>query len=273
MEVVNPDFELLRSTAVAVGTEAAELVQRMRGGQDRFLGAVDTKSTETDVVTAADKASEQLIRERLATLRPGEAILGEEGGADPGAGRLLWVVDPIDGTVNYLYGLPWYAVSVAVQLDGVSVAAAVVEPASGRVWSAVRGGGATLDGQPLRASATNRLDLSLVGTGYAYAAERRARQADVSAVLARHTRDLRRTGSAALDLCAVAAGWLDAYYEHGLGHWDWAGGSLIAEEAGALVRFPDGTEDGLGGDITLAAAPGIAAELADALRAAGAAKI
>ncbi|MFB9903293.1 inositol monophosphatase family protein [Allokutzneria oryzae] len=268
-----PDTDLLRAAAVTVGTEAAELVQRLRGGLDRFAGEVDTKSTETDVVTAADKASEQLVRARLAELRPGEAVLGEEGGSDSSGERLLWVVDPIDGTVNYLYGLPWYAVSVAAQFDGVTVAAAVVEPASGRVWSAVRGGGATLDGVPLRAAETTRLDLSLVGTGYAYAAERRARQADLSALLARRTRDLRRTGSAALDLCAVAAGWLDAYYEHGLGRWDWAGGSLIAEEAGAVLRLPDGSDDGLGGDITLAAAPGIAEDLAEALRVAGAAEV
>lgn len=266
----------LRAVAIEVAGAAAELVQDMRGGQRRFSGEVDTKSTATDVVTAADRAAEELIRSRLAELRPEDGVLGEEAGEEVTASRVRWVVDPIDGTVNYLYGLPQYAVSVAAELDGAQVAAAVVEPASGRVWSAARGQGATLDGQPLRASATTELPLTLVATGFAYKVERRARQADVAARLARGVRDLRRSGSAALDLCAVAAGWVDAYFEHGLGHWDWAGGGLIAEEAGALLRRPNTNgddPDGLGADITLAVAPGVAAELTELLVECGAGEI
>lgn len=262
----------LRDTAVQVATEAAELVVAARA---HAVGEVDTKSSETDVVTAADRAAERHIRDRLAQLRPGEPMLGEEEGTSGGdASGLCWVVDPIDGTVNYLYGYPWYAVSVAAQVDGVSVAGAVVEPAGGRTWSAVRGAGATLvtgrDQVSLRASAADRLDLSLVATGFAYRAERRGRQAAAMARLLGSVRDLRRAGSAALDLCAVAAGWVDGYVEHGLNRWDWAAGALIAEEAGAVVRLPEdpaGTaagSDGLGRDVTFAAAPGVA----DALRAA-----
>ena len=266
----------LRETALTVATEAAELVRRMRPGA---VGSVDTKSTDTDVVTEADRASERLIRARLAELAPGTAVLGEEGGGTVAAGpeAVTWVVDPIDGTVNYLYGLPYYAVSVAAQVGGHSIAGAVVEPSSGRRWSAALGQGATLDGEPLAVSAVRRLDLTLLGTGFAYAVDRRRRQGAMAAALLGSVRDIRRGGSAALDLCAVAAGWLDGFLEHGLGRWDWAAGALIAAEAGAVVRLPtdhggiDGElDDGLGADAVLVCAPGVAAELVDAVRAAGA---
>jgi myo-inositol-1(or 4)-monophosphatase len=250
----------LLQVAVKVAAEAAELVETTRRSAVRD---VSTKSSATDPVTAGDRAAERLIRERLAELRPGDAVLGEEEGADMGSGEgVHWVVDPIDGTVNYLYGFPWYAVSVAAQLDGVSVAGAVVEPSSGRRWSAARGQGATLDGRPLRVNPTNRLDLALLATGFAYRPERRTRQAELIGRLLGRVRDIRRAGSAALDLCMVAAGWVDGYVEHGLNRWDWAAGSLIAEEAGAVVSLPDSGE--LGG-ATFAAAPGIAAELRAAL--------
>jgi myo-inositol-1(or 4)-monophosphatase len=256
------DLDELRAVAVAVAGEAARLVA------SAGIEGVSTKSSETDVVTAADRASERLIRQRLAELRPGEPMLGEEGGATAGdAGGVSWVVDPIDGTVNYLYGLPWYAVSVAARLDGISVAAGVVEPASGRVWSAARGLGATLDGHPLRASSTQRLELALIATGFGYTARRRAWQAGLAAELLTRARDIRRGGSCVLDLCSVAAGWLDGYVEHGLGPWDWAAASLIAEEAGAVLRLPgDGDHDGLGADALMAAAPGVATQLAGLVR-------
>nr|WP_253667826.1 inositol monophosphatase family protein [Streptoalloteichus tenebrarius] len=260
------DGEDLRAVAVRVAGEAAELVRRVR---ESAVTEVDTKSSETDVVTAGDRAAERLIRQRLAELRPGEPVLGEEEGGGAGAeDGLCWVVDPIDGTVNYLYGYPWYAVSVAARREGRSVAGAVVEPVSGRVWSAARGHGAWCDDTPLRVSPASRLDLSLVATGFAYAAERRSRQARVIDGLLGRVRDIRRSGSAALDLCAVAAGWVDAYFEHGLKPWDWAAGALVAEEAGALLRLPGTSGDDLG-DITLAAAPGIAEDLLAVLREAG----
>jgi myo-inositol-1(or 4)-monophosphatase len=254
--------------ATAIGREAGALVQRMRASA---VVSFDTKSTSTDVVTEADRASEQLVRTRLSELRPGEPVLGEEEGGTVVEG-LTWVVDPIDGTVNYLYGIPWYSVSIAAQLDGESVAGAVVEPATGRVWTAARGHGAFLDGVPLEVSATTDLSLSLLGYGFAYRAERRQRQADAWAAMATRVRDLRRAGAASLDLCSVAAGRLDAYAEHGLGRWDWAAGALIAAEAGAVVRLP-GSSPELGEDATFAAAPGIADAMHDALVESGFGKV
>ena len=258
-----PLDELL-DVAVRVATEAAELVLAARR---TAVAEVDTKSSETDVVTAADRAAEQLVRDRLAEWRPGEPVLGEEAGGAPGD-DLTWVVDPIDGTVNYLYGFPWYAVSVAVQRAGRSLVGAVVEPVSGRTWTAVLGRGAHLDGQPLRVSAATRLDLSLVATGFAYSARRRERQARAAAELIPVVRDVRRAGAASLDLCAVAAGWLDGYVEHGLNRWDWAAGGLIAAEAGA-VFLPPGEAPELGVDATFAVTPGIAEDLRAALVTAG----
>ena len=199
---------------------------------------MSTKSTPTDVVTASDTALETLVRERLAQLRPGDPVVGEEGGGNAADGAVTWVVDPIDGTVNFLYGLPWYAVSLAATRDGVSLAGAVAEPASGRLWSAARGAGATCDGRPLRCSAETDLAMTMVGTGFAYSPQRRARQAAFLGGMLPRVRDLRRSGSSALDVCSVAAGWLDAYLEHGPNWWDWAAAALIAEEAGAVVRMP-----------------------------------
>lgn len=258
----------LRGVAVQVATEAAELVTATRRSA---VTDVSTKSSATDPVTAGDWAAERLVRERLAELRPGEQVLGEEEGSDGDTGNgVCWVVDPIDGTVNYLYGFPWYSVSIAAQLDGITVAAAVVDAASGRRWSAARDGGATLDDEPLRVNTTDRLDLTLLATGFAYRPEKRARQADVISRLLSRVRDVRRTGSAALDLCMVASGWVDAYVEHGLSRWDWAAGTLIAEEAGAVVTLPDSGE--LGG-ATFAAAPGIADDLRKALIECGAVEL
>ncbi|KAA5829986.1 inositol monophosphatase [Saccharopolyspora hirsuta] len=255
----------LREVAVRIAREAADLARTVR--DEAITGGVDTKSTETDVVTAGDRAVERLVRERLAELRPGESVLGEEEGGEDALEGLRWVVDPIDGTVNYLYGFPWYSVSLAAQLDGRSVAGAVVEPVSGRVWSAASGHGAFLDGQRLRVSAADRLDLSLIGTGFAYDVDRRKAQAAVVSRLLGQVRDIRRAGVASLDLCAVGAGWLDGMYEVGLNRWDWAAGALVAEEAGAQLRLPErGSTDGLGDGMLICAAPGIAEELTGALK-------
>jgi myo-inositol-1(or 4)-monophosphatase len=253
----------LLDVAIRVALEAAELARTARAAAIRD---VDTKSSETDVVTEGDRAAERLVRRRLAELRPGEPVLGEEeGGTGGDRAGVCWVVDPIDCTVNYLYGYPWYAVSLAAQVDGVSVAGAIVEPVSGRRWTAVRGEGAELDGVPLRVSRTDRLDLALVATGFAYREERRRRQAVGVAELLGRVRDIRRAGAASLDLCAVAAGWLDGYFEHGLSRWDWAAGTLIAEEAGAQVRIPGTRGDGFGDDLLMAVAPGVGDALRSAL--------
>ncbi len=275
MADVGVDETLLKSVAERVAGEAAELVHEAWTGMNAGRTVrVDTKSADTDVVTAVDHESERLVRARLAELRPDDAVLGEEGGGsvDTAGDGVTWVVDPIDGTVNFLYGLPWFAVSVAAQIGGVSVAGAVVEPASGRRWTAARGQGAFLDGRPLSVNAPTRLDLTLVGTGYAYKVERRAKQARFAAELTPRVRDVRRNGAASLDLCAVAAGWLDAYVEHGLGQWDWAAGALIAAEAGAVVSLP-GEDLELGPDATFAVARSIAGPLRQALIESGAGAI
>ena len=277
------DPEGLRRIAERLVREAAEHLRGLPRPWDEHGSAgsersVSTKSTPTDVVTASDHALETLIRDRIAQLRPGDAVMGEEHGGTADGSRTLWVVDPIDGTVNFLYGMPWYAVSVAAVRDGESVAGAVIEPASGRLWSAAVGGGATCDGRPLRVSAASDVSLSLLATGFSYRAERRVRQVRMIGELLPLVRDVRRTGSAALDLCAVAAGWADAYLEHGCSWWDWAAGALIATEAGAVVRTPGPSgsvppDDGLGGDALFAATPGIAAELTALAREHGAASV
>jgi myo-inositol-1(or 4)-monophosphatase len=269
------DARDLEKTAVEVAREAAELALAVR---DRVVGArsvadLPTKSSDTDVVTAGDRECEALVRERLGVLRPDDAVLGEEGEADaePAPGQLLWIVDPIDGTVNYAHGLPWFAVSLGVEVDGRPLAGAVVEPVSGRIWSAAAGHGAQLDGRPLRASTLERPGLAVVATGLNYDPARRRRQAELLARMAGEIGDVRRQGCASLDLCSVAAGWVDAFYEHGLHHWDWAAGALIAEEAGAVVRRPGpDPDDGLGAEAVLAAGPGIADALTDLLRSLGA---
>jgi myo-inositol-1(or 4)-monophosphatase len=253
----------LADIALTVADEAAQLARTVRAEAVRDVA---TKSTVTDVVTAGDTAAEELIKARLAELRPGDAVYGEETGGALGDG-VTWLVDPIDGTVNYLYGHPSHCVSIAAQVGGRSVAGAVVEPVSGRRWSAARGHGAWLDGVRLSVSAPASLELTLLATGFAYDRDRRLAHAAVVAELLGVVRDIRRGGSAALDLCAVAAGWVDAYVESWLSPWDWAAGALIAEEAGAVVRLPG--EHGLGDSALFAAAPAIADDLARACADAG----
>ena len=260
----------LRALAEQLATEAAAFVRRRRGevfaGAPQGDGAVRTKSSPTDPVTVVDTETERLLRARLAVLRPDDAILGEEegGAARAPAGVPVWVLDPNDGTVNFMYGLGAYAVSVGVQIDGVSVAGAVANAATGEVFSAARGHGAvvTRDGAraALRCNVIDELPMALVATGFAYARERRRQQAGAVAELLAEVRDIRRVGSCALDLCMVAAGRLDAYFESGVHVWDWAVAALVAEEAGAVVRLPaPGADDD---DLVIAAAPGVAAALA-----------
>ncbi|OMB92265.1 inositol monophosphatase family protein [Mycobacterium colombiense] len=267
----------LRSVAETLATEAAAFVRRRRaevfgaeagGVHTPDSGAVRSKSTPTDPVTVVDTETERLLRDRLAELRPGEPILGEEGGgpADPAgtpAGSVTWVLDPIDGTVNFVYGVPAYAVSVGAQVDGESVAGAVADVVGNRVYSAALGLGAHVTDdegtQLLQSSAVDDLSMALLGTGFGYSRQRRAAQAALLARMLPVVRDVRRIGSAALDLCMVASGRLDAYYEHGLQLWDRAAGALIAAEAGARVMLPAPGVNGAG--LALAAAPGIADEL------------
>jgi myo-inositol-1(or 4)-monophosphatase len=269
----------LRSVAETLAGEAAAFVQRRRSevfGPDARAGgdtAVRTKTTPTDPVTIVDTETERLLRDRLAQLRSGDPVLGEEigGPSDPSgaAGTVTWVLDPIDGTVNFVYGIPAYSVSVAAQVDGVSVAGAVADVMGGRVYSAAAGQGAhVIDDQgvhPLRCTAVDDLSMALVGTGFAYSTRRRSVQAALVAKILPVVRDVRRIGSAAMDLCMVAAGRLDAYYEHGLHVWDSAAGALIAAEAGARVVLPQPGDPDSTAALVVAAAPGIADQLLAAL--------
>ncbi|MFN0144751.1 MAG: inositol monophosphatase family protein [Mycobacterium sp.] len=272
--------EDLRAVAEQLAAESAAFVRRRRTEifsvpAGPAAAHVRTKSSPTDPVTIVDTETEQLIRHRLAELRPGEPILGEEGGGEAGGGEegdsgtVRWVVDPIDGTVNFIYGIPAYSVSIAAQLDGRSVAGAVADVVSGDIYSAGIGLGAhVLAGgvrSPLRCSEVDDLSMALLGTGFGYEPSRRAAQAALLARMLPVIRDVRRIGSAALDLCMVAAGRLDAQYEHGLSVWDWAAGALIAAEAGAVLVLPEPDEPGTAGGLVLVAAPGVAAQLIAAL--------
>lgn len=231
--------------ARAVGLEAAAFVAASRPAGR--VGVAATKSSPTDVVTEVDRACEELIRTRLLEQRPGDGFVGEEGEDHVGTSGVDWVVDPIDGTVNFVYGIPAYAVSIAVTVDGEPVAGHVVNIASGEEWAAVRGAGAWrwegTERRPLHAPAPVALDQMLVGTGYNYVREVREKQAAAVAALLPHIRDVRRIGSAALDLCALAEGRLDGYVEQGLHPWDLAAGGLVAQEAGIVLAGLDGPPD------------------------------
>ncbi|WP_129668273.1 inositol monophosphatase family protein [Phytoactinopolyspora endophytica] len=264
------DVKSLVDLAVSAAHEAGALARDRRRAVERMAVAA-TKSTPTDVVTESDTAAEQLIRDRLLAVRPGDAIHGEEGGHSAGDSDVVWVVDPIDGTVNYLYGIPQYAVSIAAQVDATVEAGVVYNPASDETWTAVRGSGALLNGEPIAVTGCADLSLALVGTGFGYDAGRRARQAAVLAELVPVVRDIRRAGSAALDLCAVASGRLDAYYERGLNPWDRAAGGLIAAEAGAVVSGLYGQPPAEA--MTFAATPGIAEDLRALLERLGADRV
>lgn len=204
---------------------------------------IETKTSGTDMVTELDRASEALIRTTVLKARPDDAFLGEEQGlGGAGTSGVRWVVDPLDGTTNYLYRYPAWAVSIAAELDGEVVAGVVHDPVHAEMFTAVRGEGAWCEGRRLRVTGAPTLAVALVGTGFGYEEQVRAAQGGVAAQVLPSVRDIRRGGAAALDLCWVAAGRLDAYYERGLQPWDWAAGMLIAGEAGAIVEvLDDGT--------------------------------
>jgi len=212
-------------------------------GAGRARVAVDTKSTRTDMVTEVDRASERLVVERLRVERPHDAILGEEGTASAGVSGVQWFIDPIDGTTNFLYGFPSYAVSVAAEVDGVPTVGVVYDPVHHETFTALRGSGAFLDGERLSVGGgAADLATALVGTGFSYDAANRRQQAEELAYVLPAVRDIRRAGSAASDMCWTAAGRLDCYFERGVQPWDVAAGIVIATEAGLLVdRLEDGT--------------------------------
>jgi myo-inositol-1(or 4)-monophosphatase len=293
---------------LAIAADAAAIAARLlaaRSPEER-PDIVQTKSSPTDIVTEMDRRAEALITERIRASRPGDVILAEEAGetsgtpgagpeaGTPGAAAVRWIVDPLDGTVNYLYGLPDWSVSIAAEVDGTVVAGIVAAPRRGETFTAVRGQGAWVHRAPwlrgtgsaeaspdagsalgagsvpggggpapavisLRCTRGVALGQALVGTGFGYAAGRRRVQGEVVAALLPRIRDIRRGGSAAVDLCLVAAGRLDAYYERGLNPWDYAAGALIAEEAGAQVTGLSGRPPGP--SMTVAAGPGLHKDL------------
>ncbi|MEV4106377.1 inositol monophosphatase family protein [Nonomuraea sp. NPDC049695] len=224
---------------------------------------VETKSSPTDVVTALDTASEELIRERILAARPGDRILGEEGGEEPGESDVRWVVDPIDGTVNFLYGLPDWAVSIAVEVNGRVVAGVVNVPTRGEVYTAALGEGAWLGGERLRCNTGVPLAQALVATGFGYSVAKRTVQGQVVAAVLPRVRDIRRGGSCAIDLCSLAAGRVDAYYERGINPWDFGAAGLVATESGARLEGLHGKP--VSPEFALCAAPGLFEELHDLL--------
>ncbi|WP_425424160.1 inositol monophosphatase family protein [Sporichthya polymorpha] len=259
-----PTKELLE-VALQVAREAGTL---LAAGRPSGPLRVTSKSTPTDVVTEMDHAAEALITETLARLRPDDGMLGEEGTDHPGTSGVRWVVDPLDGTVNYLYDLGGWAVSLAAEVEGESVVGVVHVPATGETFAAVRGQGATCNDRPLRVNPAAPLDRALVATGFGYDPRRRAHQAEILRHVLPAVRDIRRHGACAVDLCALAAGRVDAYFERGVNPWDFAAGGLIASEAGARVA-------GLGGEapssrFLLAAPPELFDPLEALLLAAGA---
>lgn len=266
MNCVAPDSvdHALTQLAIELAHAAGERAQDAReAGFD-----ISAKSTPTDLVTAVDRDVERWLTGQLALHRPDDAILGEEGAGRSGTSGVRWIVDPIDGTVNFVLGSPAWAVSVAAERDGVVVGGCVYSPSSGDLFRAVRGGGAFLGDVALAGPREVPLRRAVVGTGFSYQADVRARQGAVVAALLPRVADIRRAGSAALDLCAVAAGRLDAYYEAGLQLWDRAAGLLIATEAGCATWGRRG--DAPDGRLTAAAGSAMAAEFATVLDEVGA---
>ena len=255
----------LLQLAVATAREAGALVAQ---GRASAAERVAVKSSPVDVVTAVDTASEALVVGRLLGARPDDGILGEEGTVRTGTSGVRWIVDPIDGTVNFLYGYPAYAVSIAAEVDGTVVAGVVLNVATGELFSATAGGGAHLEAPgaapvALTGGRPESLDRSLVATGFGYGSEQRRAQGAVVAGLLPLVRDIRRGGSSAIDLCTAAAGRVDAYYELDLNPWDHAAGALVAAEAGLVVT-------GLGGrpfaePMAVVVAPSIARPFLDLL--------
>jgi myo-inositol-1(or 4)-monophosphatase len=265
-----PHDDLL-SIARRVAVEAGELARQRRS---EGVSVAASKSSPVDIVTEADRETERLIRSLLAEARPDDGFFGEESDASSSTSGLHWIVDPIDGTVNFLYGIPHYAVSIAVvegepdPLTWRALAGCVVNPASGEVYTATEGGGAYLGDGTLAVAPAVDLAQALIGTGFAYDSGMRGRQGAAVAQLLPQVRDIRRMGTASLDLCAVASGRLNAYFERTLSPWDHAAGALIAREAGARVSGLNGAAPSR--DFIIAAAPALADALEATLRELGA---
>ncbi|HEX6715361.1 MAG TPA: inositol monophosphatase family protein [Thermoleophilaceae bacterium] len=258
-----PEPAALERLAAEVARAAAGLIAGAYGSPD----PVGRKSSPTDVVTQTDLSAEHLVRGMLREATPEAGVLGEEEGTTSAGARVQWVIDPLDGTINFLYGVPLFAVSIAAAVDGEVVAGAVIDVLRDELFSAHAGGGARRDGRPIEVSACAALAEALVATGFSYHAERRALQGEVVHRLLARARDLRCFGSAALELCWVACGRLDGYFQRDTELWDRAAGALIAQEAGARVVLPCPEND----DLVIAAGDGVFEELWSAVQLATAA--
>ena len=261
----------LADLAAQIARTVGQRILHLREGGVSLAG---TKSSETDVVTAADEEAEELIVAALRNARPDDAILGEEGASHEGSTGITWVIDPIDGTVNYLYNIPAYAVSIAATVPDAAafadgrraIAGAVYNPRTEELFEASVGAGSRRNGLPISVSGHTDLSTALIATGFGYSVERRTEQAEVVARIIPRVRDIRRIGSCAYDLCLLASGRVDGYYERGIQPWDYAAAALIAREAGAEVIGRDGTTPP-GEPLFVAGSPGLASQLRAALNA------
>ena len=273
------------NVALSVAIAAGRHVRDQRAKIAELSASVATKSSDNDPVTEVDTSTEQLVRRLLSTVRPNDTVFGEESGGELPEEGTVWVVDPIDGTVNFLYGIPFYSVSLAAQVNGETIAGVVVDVAHDLTYFASRDGGAYVrkgalehetteprvvaSDKQLSVSLKHDLSHALVSTGFGYTASRRHVQGTVVSAMLEIVRDIRRLGSAALDLCHVAEGSVDAHYEHGLNLWDYAAGVLIAREAGARISVPQRTSPGSDGELLMVAHPELFDELKDGLARAG----
>ena len=265
--LVNPEWEHLEKLAAEAAEVAASLLRANSGAQLQ----ITAKSSRTDLVTDMDLACEAAIVEFLSAHRPDDGVMGEEGSGRDGTSGVRWIIDPIDGTVNFVYGHPGFGVSVAAEAAGQVVAGAVIDPTLGETFTAHRGGGAQLNGHPITVRPDSDPSMALVATGFSYQHERRRRQAEVLGELLPLIGDIRRVGGAAVDLCTVACGRVDAFFEVGLNPWDYAAGALIAEEAGAVVQDLNGGPPS--STFVFAAAPAVADTLLKLLQKADADRI
>ena len=233
----HPDDATMLELAVGLARRAGAAIVEMRTDA---VESFETKSSPTDPVTAADSAAEEIIGSGIKEMRPGDGIVGEEGTTHQADSSVQWFVDPIDGTVNYLYDLPAYSVSIAAARDGRTVVGVVYNPVTDELFTAMAGRGAYLNGRPLRVNNRPEFSKVVLGTGFNYHSDTRLRQARLLTTILPQIADIRRMGSAALDLCSVAAGRIDGYYEEGLNIWDYAAGKLVVEEAGGVCSLhPD----------------------------------
>lgn len=235
------DVGRLLELAVTLANRAGRAITEMR---PNAIKSAQTKSSPTDPVTEADAAAEQIIMDGILAERPDDGIVGEEGANRQGSSGVEWFVDPIDGTTNYLYGIPAYSVSIAASVGGEPTVGVVLNPVTVELFTATAKGGAFLNGRAITVSGKEELATSLIATGFSYRHEQRAMQARLLNSVLPQVRDIRRFGSAALDLCSVAAGRVDGYYEAGLNIWDYAAGSLIVREAGGRCSLVPHNEDG-----------------------------